>query len=103
MKRNRTWIAGVVISMLVLTAGMMMLTGCGQESEKEEGGTEGMRFFEEDDGSDRDARVGMDVPEKLETVNDQIGRVSYRMFQQAIGKPAKEGTSAMVSPLSLLP
>ena len=102
MKRSRTWMAGVVISVLVLTAGMIMLTGCGPQDEKQEGGAEGMGFFGEDDGSDRDARIGMDVPEELEAVNDQIGQVSYRMFQQAMSQPAEEGTSAMVSPLSLL-
>lgn len=102
MKRSRTWMAGVVISVLVLTASMIMLTGCGPQDEKQEGGAEGMGFFGEDDGSDRDARIGMDVPEELEAVNDQIGQVSYRMFQQAMSQPAEEGTSAMVSPLSLL-
>lgn len=102
MKCSRTWMAGVVISVLVLTAGMIMLTGCGPQDEKQEGGAEGMGFFGEDDGSDRDARIGMDVPEELEAVNDQIGQVSYRMFQQAMSQPAEEGTSAMVSPLSLL-
>ena len=102
MKCSRTWMAGVVISVLVLTAGMITLTGCGPQDEKQEGGAEGMGFFGEDDGSDRDARIGMDVPEELEAVNDQIGQVSYRMFQQAMSKPAEEGTSAMVSPLSLL-
>lgn len=102
MKRSRTWMAGVVISVLVLTAGMIMLTGCGPQDEKQEGGAEGMGFFGEDDGMDREARVGMDVPEELEAVNDQIGQVSYRMFQQAMSQPAEEGTSAMVSPLSLL-
>ena len=102
MKRSRTWMAGVVISVLVLTAGMITLTGCGPQDEKQEGGAEGMGFFGEDDGMDREARVGMDVPEELEAVNDQIGQVSYRMFQQAMSQPAEEGTSAMVSPLSLL-
>lgn len=102
MKRSRTWMAGVLISVLVLTAGMITLTGCGPQDEKQEGGAEGMGFFGEDDGMDREARVGMDVPEELEAVNDQIGQVSYRMFQQAMGQPAEEGTSAMVSPLSLL-
>lgn len=102
MKRSRTWMAGVVISVLVLTASMIMLTGCGPQDEKQEGGAEGMGFFGEDDGSDWDARIGMDVPEELEAVNDQIGQVSYRMFQQAMSQPAEEGTSAMVSPLSLL-
>ena len=102
MKCSRTWMAGVVISVLVLTAGMITLTGCGPQDEKQEGGAEGMGFFGEDDGSDRDARIGMDVPEELEAVNDQIGQVSYRMFQQAMSQPAEEGTSAMVSPLSLL-
>ena len=101
MKRSRM-MAGVLILMLVLTAGMMSLTGCGQQDSNGEGGNEGMGFFGKNDGSDRDARVGMEVPEALEDVNDQIGRVSYRMFQQAMGKPAEEGTSAMVSPLSLL-
>lgn len=102
MKRSRTWMAGVLISVLVLTAGMITLIGCGPQDEKQEGGAEGMGFFGEDDGSDRDARIGMDVPEELEAVNDQIGQVSYRMFQQAMSQPAEEGTSAMVSPLSLL-
>ena len=102
MKCSRTWMAGVVISVLVLTAGMITLIGCGPQDEKQEGGAEGMGFFGEDDGSDRDARIGMDVPEELEAVNDQIGQVSYRMFQQAMSQPAEEGTSAMVSPLSLL-
>ena len=101
MKRNRM-MAGVLILVLVLTAGMMSLTGCGQQDSNGEGGNEGMGFFGKNDGSDREARVGMEVPEALEDVNDQIGRVSYRMFQQAMGKPAEEGTSAMVSPLSLL-
>ena len=102
MKRSRMWMAGMLISVLMLTAGMITLTSCGPQDEKQEGGAEGMGFFGEDDGSDRDARIGMDVPEELEAVNDQIGQVSYRMFQQAMSQPAEEGTSAMVSPLSLL-
>ena len=76
MKRSRMWMAGMLISVLMLTAGMITLTSCGPQGEKQEGGAEGMGFFGEDDGSDRDARIGMDVPEELEAVNDQIGQVS---------------------------
>ena len=102
--KSRKEITGVMFLALVLllAAGMMMLTGCGQKDEKEEEGAGKVGFYEEEDEAAREVRAGMEVPEDLEDVNDQISQVSFRMFQQAMRKPAESETSAMISPLSLL-